>query len=56
MAKGDQPTKDGKFKGRKYECAICGFTFRKYEMIKQRGHWVCKKTCADDPGWKNRRK
>ena len=45
---GSYPTKDGKFKGRKYECGICGMTFRKNEMIRQRGLLVCRKNCKDE--------
>ena len=47
MAKGDYPTKDRKFLGQKYTCAICGMTYHKYEMVKQRGYLVCKETCWD---------
>jgi len=50
--RGYYPTKDGKFKGRIIECAICGQEFRRYEMIYQNGYLVCKKYCYDEPGHK----
>ena len=55
MPKGDFPSKDGVFKGEKYSCAICGRTFRRYQMVTQRGFLVCRETCKDEPGYKNER-
>lgn len=55
MPKGDYPSKDGVFQGEKYACAICGFTFRKRDMVTQRGKLVCRVNCVDKPGWKNER-
>ena len=51
----DAQTKDGRFKGQKYECAICGQTYRKREMIVQRGKLVCRETCIDERAFKDRR-
>lgn len=55
MGGGDYPTRDGKFKGQKYECAICAKVIRRYEGVMQRGHLVCKETCWDKPGFKNKK-
>ena len=46
--KGARPTWDHEFLGRLYQCAICGGTYRRNEMTKQRGGLVCKETCKDD--------
>jgi len=48
MKREDRGTKDGKFEGRKYYCAVCGQTYRKREMRRQRGKWVCVETCVDE--------
>jgi len=52
VSKGNWPTSDGKFKGRKYECAICGLTGRRKDMAYQRGALVHRSTCYDLPGHK----
>lgn len=44
---GSRPTWDRKFKGRLYQCAICGLTYRIHELVKQRGVLVCRKYCKD---------
>lgn len=44
------PTKDGRFLGQKYECAVCGLTGRRLEMVYQRGKLVHRTTCKDEPG------
>ena len=49
MSKSDYPSHDGKFLGTKYHCAICGQTYRRYEMLRQRGKLVCRETCWDKP-------
>lgn len=41
-------TRDGKFSGTLISCAICGFTFRRQEMIKRDGVLVCRRYCDDD--------
>ena len=44
---GANPTYDGVFQGRLYQCGICGMTFRKIDMVTQRGLLVCRKNCKD---------
>lgn len=47
-AKGSRPTRDRVFEGRKYQCGICGGTYRRKDLVRQRGVFVCKDTCQDD--------
>lgn len=44
---GLQPTKDGRFKGRRIICGVCGQSLRKPQARKQRGKWVHADTCYD---------
>ena len=44
---GLNPTKDGKFRGRKITCAVCGQMLRKAQGRKQRGKWVHSDRCYD---------
>lgn len=44
---GSQPTKDGKFEGRIYQCAISAKTIRRNEGIRQRGKLVSRKLAWD---------
>jgi hypothetical protein len=46
-AEGARPTWDNLFSGRKYQCAICGMTYRRGQMTSQRGKLVCLETCKD---------
>jgi len=48
MRKREKPKKEH-FKGELYDCAICGFTYHKVELVFQEGRLVCKK-CIDYPG------
>jgi len=48
MSRDDRTTNDGKFKGRKYYCSVCGQTYRRREMKMQRGKLACRETCVDE--------
>ena len=48
----DVPTKNGVFQGRLYECHVCGLTLRKRDAVWQRGGWVHRESCYDEPAHK----
>lgn len=53
MSRDDVPTKDGKYIGRKYECRVCGLMVRRKDAVWQRGGWVHRDSCKDDPPGSN---
>jgi hypothetical protein len=57
MKNADYPSDDGVYKGRLYECGVCGQSARKYDMRKQRGLWVHKdptRGCYDAKSFKEK--